>query len=113
MARLFIRPDNCKIAGPDFNLLCHFHKIKSQTSFDYGTDNVKEIPFSTESEGNEDDLIADRMVGRNSREGFFRRLPDKNRRFRRLNCGNTRAKHTGTRIGKRSESLDWNSHGRL
>ena len=113
MARLFTQPDNCKIAGPDFNLLCPFHQIKSQTSSDYGTDNVKEIQFLTESEGNEDDLIADRMVGRNSREGFFRRLPDKNRRFRRLNGGNTRAKYTGTRIGKRSESLDWKSHGRL
>ena len=109
---MFTRPANCKI-GPDFNLLCPFHPIKSQASSDYGTDDVKEIPFLMESEGNEDDLMADQMVGRNSLEGFFQRLPDANRRFRRLNGGNTRAKYTGTRIGKRSESLDWNIYGRL
>ena len=76
---------------------CRFHQIDS---FDYSSDKVLE-------------MIGQEMTERKSKLGFLKGLTDMKRRFRRFNDGKTRAKYTGTRIGKRSESLGWTIFSRL
>ena len=86
---------SCKIVGV-FNLRCR--------SFDYSSDKgIEEVL----------EMIYQEMTERKSKLGFLKGLTDMKRRFRRFNDGKTRAKYTGTRIGKRSESLGWTIFSRL
>ena len=103
MSTPYAVPGNCKISA-DFNLLCHFRQINPESFFDYSPDN-----------GNGEEMIGKGMMEGNSPGG----LTDTEKRFnarktrRAKYTVTSKAKYTGTRIGKRSESLGWNIYGRL
>ena len=93
MSTPYAVPVNCKISA-SFNFLCDFRQINPTSLVDYRTD-----------DGNEEEEIG--MMERLNQRG----IPGRKRRF---SDGSTRAKYTGTRIGKRSEEgLGWNFYDRV